>query len=70
MAGATGVVRSELAIGPLRVRGDADRLLVALSPESNRIVPPGDDAVASEAGEPGAVATATQRLDLLARQGG
>jgi len=66
MAGATGVVRSELAIGPVRVRGDADRLLVALNPDCHRNVPADDDAVANEAGEPGAIATAAHRLDLLA----
>ena len=32
MLGSNGVVRSELVIGPVSVRGDADRLLVALSP--------------------------------------
>lgn len=37
MAGNNGLVRRELVIGPVRVRGDADRLLVAISPEH----PPG-----------------------------
>ena len=31
MLGSNGVVRSEMVIGPVSVRGDADRLLVALS---------------------------------------
>lgn len=78
MAGATGVVRSELVIGPVRVRGDADRLLVALSPESHPDAPAANDARAaeagdvseavdaSEAGDTAAVATAAGRLDLLA----
>jgi serine phosphatase RsbU (regulator of sigma subunit) len=68
------VVRSELVIGPVRVRGDADRLLVAFSPDSHRDAPSADDADADaievgdspEAGETGAVATAAGRLDLLA----
>src|SRR5262245_6636961 len=51
MAGAAGVVRSELVIGPVRVRGDGDRLLVSLSPFSHKDAPSADDAPVSEAGD-------------------
>ncbi len=65
LAGTTGVIRSELAIGPLQVRGDANRLLVALSPQH----PP--KTTRAEAGKHGtdagtAAATAARRLELLA----
>ena len=72
MAGATGVVRSELVIGPVRVRGDADRLLVALSPKSHKDALGADNARASatrhagDASDTAVVATAAGRLDLLA----
>jgi serine phosphatase RsbU (regulator of sigma subunit)/PAS domain-containing protein len=72
MAGATGVVRSELVIRPVRVRGDADRLLVGLSPDSHSDALSASDGGASEAGnaiedgDTAAVATAARRLDLLA----
>ncbi|HXB48699.1 MAG TPA: SpoIIE family protein phosphatase [Streptosporangiaceae bacterium] len=72
MAGATGVVRSELVIGPVRMRGDAGRLLVALSPEAHQDAPPAGIARATETGDASAaaeaavVATAASRLDLLA----
>jgi PAS domain S-box-containing protein len=77
MAGAGGVVRSELVIRPVHVRGDADRLLVGLNSDSHSAAlstgalstgGPGasnaDDA--SEADDPAAIATAARRLDLLA----
>jgi len=64
----TGSVRCELEIRPLAVRGDAARLLVAVTAESgNRpsspVVPaePESDATAAAA----AVASATRRFDLL-----
>ncbi|HUB43307.1 MAG TPA: SpoIIE family protein phosphatase [Streptosporangiaceae bacterium] len=78
MAAAAGVVRSELVIVPVRVRGDADRLLVALSPDAHQDALAASDARtskagdasqvvdASEAGDTAAVATAAGRLDLLA----
>jgi len=79
LVAAGGVVRSNLVIGPVRVRGDADRLLVALSPltdsplndspASQKDAPSADDAgdaSASEAGDAAAVVTAARRLDLLA----
>ena len=75
MAAAAGVVRSELVIGPVRVRGDADRLLVALSPVSRHdapsaeCAPAGNGSAAGDAAEAGgtaAVAAAAGRLDLLA----
>ena len=81
MAGAAGVVRSALVIRPVRVRGDADRLLVGLSPDSNsealsagdgeadnanEVTNPIEGGNAIEAGDAAAVASAARRLDLLA----
>jgi len=80
LAATTGVVRSNLVIGPVRVRGDADRLLVALSPLKQSPLGPlaseasdageqseaGDTGGQGEAGDTAAVATAARRLDLLA----
>ncbi|HKD88438.1 MAG TPA: PAS domain-containing protein, partial [Streptosporangiaceae bacterium] len=75
MAATGGVVRSELVISPVRVRGDADRLLVALSPASQKDAPSAECAQASNgsaagdaagAGRTAPVATAAGRLDLLA----
>jgi len=76
LAATAGVVRSNLVIGPVRVRGDADRLLVALSPlkqsPSERAPLASGAGEQSDAGEQGdagdtaAVATAARRLDLLA----
>jgi serine phosphatase RsbU (regulator of sigma subunit)/PAS domain-containing protein len=74
LAAATGVVRSDLVIGPVRVRGDADRLLVALtpvkhSPASHKDAVTGNASEAndaSEASDAAAVVTAAGRLDLLA----
>jgi serine phosphatase RsbU (regulator of sigma subunit) len=71
MAGATGVIRGELVVAPVRVRGDADRLLVTLGPTTHRDALSAGNAVASEAGDTSeaadaaAVATAVGRLDLL-----
>jgi serine phosphatase RsbU (regulator of sigma subunit)/PAS domain-containing protein len=71
---ATGVLRRELVIGPVSVRGDTDRLLVAMSPDSaaplgsaaNGAAP---DAPSADGADPDAsvLATATRRLDLLAQ---
>jgi serine phosphatase RsbU (regulator of sigma subunit) len=70
LAATAGVVRSNLVIGPVRVRGDADRLLVALSPlkqsPSERTPLASDAGEQSGAGDTDAVATAARRLDLLA----
>lgn len=78
MAGSSGVVRSELVIGTVSVRGDADRLLVAMSPlpagQKARRGPgpgqrgPGDTAPgrAAQTTDDAAIATAARRFDLLA----
>jgi serine phosphatase RsbU (regulator of sigma subunit)/PAS domain-containing protein len=70
LAGANGVVRSELAIGPVKVRGDADRLLVALSPQHPRKPAPADTNKRGKDADPekgnAAAATAARRLELLA----
>ncbi|HTZ94304.1 MAG TPA: SpoIIE family protein phosphatase [Streptosporangiaceae bacterium] len=75
LASTTGIVRSDLAIGPVKVRGDADRLLVALSPQHSRKPA---RAAADERPENAntenadtqdadtAVVTAARRLELLA----
>jgi serine phosphatase RsbU (regulator of sigma subunit)/PAS domain-containing protein len=68
----TGAVRCDLAIAPVTVRGDADRLLVTISQEAG---PEASTAGAATAGEQppatddAAVATAYRRLDLLAAAG-
>lgn len=65
MLASAGVVRREMVIEPISVRGDADRLLIALSSV-------GDDAAGNGAAtentptESPAVIIATRRLDLLA----
>jgi len=73
MLASAGVVRGELVIGPISVRGDADRLLVALSSASGRPAGQGPEAdlpegQSSEAQGPdgAAVRAATRRLDALA----
>ena len=75
MVGSSGVIRSELVIGPVSVRGDTDRLMVALSPlpggQKDRRPPAaaraGTNATdTADATSDVAVATATRRLDLLA----
>ncbi len=77
LSAATGVVRCNMAIRRVRVRGDADRLLVALTPErpagNARLAAAAKDARAAkgEAADDGeaadaAVAAAARRLDLLA----
>ena len=68
----TGAVRCDLAIAPVTVRGDADRLLVTISQEAGpEASTPG---AANAGGQPpatddAAVATAYRRLDLLAAAG-
>jgi serine phosphatase RsbU (regulator of sigma subunit) len=73
MLASAGVVRGELVIGPVSVRGDADRLLVALSPASGGPAGQGPEADVSEGQsceaqdpEGAAVRAATRRLDVLA----
>jgi PAS domain-containing protein len=73
MLASAGVIRSEMVIGPVSLRGDADRLLVALSPEQapgparkNTAKSRAVDGAADPGTEDAAVATATRRLDLLA----
>jgi serine phosphatase RsbU (regulator of sigma subunit)/PAS domain-containing protein len=69
MLASAGVVRSEMVIGPISVRGDADRLLVALSSASkNRDAkrPHSPVTEGSKATDSTAVITATRRLDVLA----
>jgi serine phosphatase RsbU (regulator of sigma subunit)/PAS domain-containing protein len=67
-----GLVRCQLEIRPLAVRGDADRLLVAVTPDeaSQRpdVTPPDGtgSAGAGPAGADDATIAAVQRLDLLA----
>jgi PAS domain S-box-containing protein len=63
MLASHGVVRSEMVIGPISVRGDADRLLVALSSASKNHKARRTDGPVSEST---AVITATRRLDVLA----
>lgn len=60
--GGNRVVPAELLIQPLAVRGDRDRLLVAVSPDGSRP----HIAVPDAAAEDGALATVVRRLDLLA----
>lgn len=73
MLASAGVVRGEMVIGPISVRGDPDRLLVALSSASS--APAGNRAEAhlsdgqssaAEGPEDAAVRAATRRLDVLA----
>ena len=68
MLASAGIVRREMVIGPVSVRGDADRLLVAVSPASKRPGGPATDATGTDATaiEHTAVVTATRRLDVLA----
>jgi PAS domain-containing protein len=47
MLASAGVIRREMVIGPVSVRGDADRLLVALSPEQT--AGPAREAVSADA---------------------
>jgi PAS domain-containing protein len=75
---ASGVLRRELVIGPVAVRGDTDRLLVALAPASSApdssapgSSSPDSSSPGSSASDPSAsdattLAIATRRLDLLA----
>jgi len=63
LAATAGVVRSNLVIRPVRVRGDADRLLVALSPlkrspSSDQDNPAAEDAGVSDAGDASAAGEA------------
>jgi serine phosphatase RsbU (regulator of sigma subunit)/PAS domain-containing protein len=64
LLGSDGTVAAELLIQPLPVRGDADRLLVVVAPETAR--PAAADGTAADATENEAVAGAVRRLDLLA----
>jgi serine phosphatase RsbU (regulator of sigma subunit)/PAS domain-containing protein len=73
MLASAGVVRGKLVIGPVSVRGDADRLLVALSSASGGPAGPGpearlagDQGSAAQGAEDAAVRAATRRLDALA----
>jgi serine phosphatase RsbU (regulator of sigma subunit)/PAS domain-containing protein len=71
MLASAGIVRSEMVIGPISVRGDADRLLVALSSASKkrdaqRPDGPESPITDSTAADSTAVVTATRRLDVLA----
>ena len=70
-----GVIRCELEIRPLAVRGDVDRLLITVSPDGGaRPGPRAQRAAARSGAEPpdaaaaadAAVASATRRYDLLA----
>jgi serine phosphatase RsbU (regulator of sigma subunit)/PAS domain-containing protein len=64
MLASDGVVRREMVIGLISVRGDADRLLVALNSASKGAAE--STAVESTATDNSAVVTATRRLDVLA----
>ncbi len=67
LLGSDGVVAAELLIQPLTVRGDADRLLVAVASEASR--PAAGRGAAAEHGaaaDNAAVAGAVRRLDLMA----
>jgi PAS domain S-box-containing protein len=69
LLGSDGVVAAELLIQPLTVRGDADRLLVAVASEATRPAAgsrAADHGAAAEAADNAAVAGAVRRLDLLA----
>jgi len=63
-----GALRRELVIGPVTVRGDSDRLMVALAPGA---VANGSSAetvqAAGDATEDGVLTITTRRFDLLAR---
>jgi PAS domain S-box-containing protein len=63
LLGSDGVVKAELLIQPLTVRGDADRLLVAVATEATK--PPAARRAAADVADD-AVARAVRRLDLLA----
>ncbi len=65
LLGSDGVVAAELLIQPLTVRGDVDRLLVAVASEATRPVAAADRAAADTTGNE-TVAGAIRRLDLLA----
>jgi len=72
MLASAGVVRGELVIGPISIRGDADRLLVALSSASGGPAGQGRDDDLAESQSPAAqgpegvaVKAATRRLDVL-----
>ena len=72
MLGSNGVVRCELVIGPVSVRGDTDRLLAALTPAraasgQRQATPEPGHGRPQARPDPadGAVATTTRRLDLL-----
>jgi serine phosphatase RsbU (regulator of sigma subunit) len=73
MLASTGVARGKLVIGLVTVRGDADRLLVALSPASGGPAGQGtearltkDQGSAAQGPDDAAVRAATRRLDVLA----
>lgn len=65
LLGSDGVVTAELLIQPLTVRGDADRLLVAVAAAA-ATRPAAERRAAAEAADSAAVAAAVRRLDLLA----
>ncbi|HSR84407.1 MAG TPA: SpoIIE family protein phosphatase [Streptosporangiaceae bacterium] len=72
MLAAAGLVKCEIDIRPLMVRGDADRLLVTVSSESavparsSQLTAATFDGPPAEADDGDAVVSAARRLDLLA----
>ncbi len=64
--GSDGLVRSELQIESLPVRGDVDRLLVAVAAEGRGTSPARRGGAVETAADDPAVAAAVGRLDLLA----
>jgi serine phosphatase RsbU (regulator of sigma subunit) len=69
LLGTGGVLRRELVIGPLTVRGDNDRLLVAMSSDNGASTETASTETASTetaSTDSAVLATAARRLDLLA----
>lgn len=66
MLGSAGVVASDLVIQPLPVRGDLDRLLVAVARDAGGSGQAGRRTAQVPAAGDGAVAASVRRLDLLA----
>lgn len=66
LLGSDGVIPSELLIEPLAVRGDVDRLLVAIDKAASRPGKTPRRAAGRSVGDNAAVAAGVRRLDLLA----
>ena len=66
LLGSDGVIQCELLIEPLAVRGDVDRMLVAIDKAPSRPGKTSRRAAGGAAGDNAAVAAGVRRLDLLA----